>query len=444
MQGYSKLNNVVNVYMMRRMTMMGVEIGALGAIIGLLVAIGLIFLKTPPVYGLIIGALVGGLVGGASLPETVELMIGGAQGMMTAILRILAAGILAGVLITTGAAESIAQTIIERIGETRALFALALATLLLTAVGVFIDIAVITVAPIALVIAKKANISKTAILLAMIGGGKAGNVMSPNPNTIAISEAFGAPLTSVMLAGVIPGLVGLFVTYFLAKRLTNKGVHISDSDLKNNDQVNKQLPSFFSAMTAPLVAVVLLSLRPLFDVIIDPMIALPVGGLVGSLVMGQVGGILKQAQFGLQKMSNVAILLIGTGTIAGIIQNSTLGTLLIDGVSTLGLPIFLLAPLSGVLMSAATASTTSGAIVASSVFSQPLLDSGFSALGGAAMVHTGATVLDHLPHGSFFHATGGSVLMGFKERLKLVPYESLIGLVLMLISILLYGVMGIG
>jgi len=444
MQGYSKLNNVVNVYMMRRMTMMGVEIGALGAIIGLLVAIGLISLKTPPVYGLIIGALVGGLVGGASLPETVELMIGGAQGMMTAILRILAAGILAGVLITTGAAESIAQTIIERIGETRALFALALATLLLTAVGVFIDIAVITVAPIALVIAKKANISKTAILLAMIGGGKAGNVMSPNPNTIAISEAFGAPLTSVMLAGVIPGLVGLFVTYFLAKRLTNKGVHISDSDLKNNDQVNKQLPSFFSAMTAPLVAVVLLSLRPLFDVIIDPMIALPVGGLVGSLVMGQVGGILKQAQFGLQKMSNVAILLIGTGTIAGIIQNSTLGTLLIDGVSTLGLPIFLLAPLSGVLMSAATASTTSGAIVASSVFSQPLLDSGFSALGGAAMVHTGATVLDHLPHGSFFHATGGSVLMGFKERLKLVPYESLIGLVLMLISILLYGVMGIG
>lgn len=424
--------------------MMGVEIGALGAIIGLLVAIGLISLKTPPVYGLIIGALVGGLVGGASLPETVELMIGGAQGMMTAILRILAAGILAGVLITTGAAESIAQTIIERIGETRALFALALATLLLTAVGVFIDIAVITVAPIALVIAKKANISKTAILLAMIGGGKAGNVMSPNPNTIAISEAFGAPLTSVMLAGVIPGLVGLFVTYFLAKRLTNKGVHISDSDLKNNDQVNKQLPSFFSAMTAPLVAVVLLSLRPLFDVIIDPMIALPVGGLVGSLVMGQVGGILKQAQFGLQKMSNVAILLIGTGTIAGIIQNSTLGTLLIDGVSTLGLPIFLLAPLSGVLMSAATASTTSGAIVASSVFSQPLLDSGFSALGGAAMVHTGATVLDHLPHGSFFHATGGSVLMGFKERLKLVPYESLIGLVLMLISILLYGVMGIG
>nr|WP_017470969.1 SLC13 family permease [Amphibacillus jilinensis] len=423
---------------------MGVEIGALGAIIGLLVAIGLIFLKTPPVYGLIIGALVGGLVGGASLPETVELMIGGAQGMMTAILRILAAGILAGVLITTGAAESIAQTIIERIGETRALFALGLATLLLTAVGVFIDIAVITVAPIALVIAKKANISKTAILLAMIGGGKAGNVMSPNPNTIAISEAFDAPLTSVMLAGVIPGLVGLFVTYFLAKRLTNKGVHISDSDLKNNDQANKQLPSFFSAMTAPLVAVVLLSLRPLFDVIIDPMIALPVGGLVGSLVMGQVGGILKQAQFGLQKMSNVAILLIGTGTIAGIIQNSTLGTLLIDGVSTLGLPIFLLAPLSGVLMSAATASTTSGAIVASSVFSQPLLDSGFSALGGAAMVHTGATVLDHLPHGSFFHATGGSVLMGFKERLKLVPYESLIGLVLMLISILLYGVMGIG
>ena len=43
------------------------------------------------------------------------------------------------------------------------------------------------------------------------------------------------------------------------------------------------------------------------------------------------------------------------------------------------------------------------------------------------MVHAGATVLDHLPHGSFFHATAGSVNMTINERLKLIPYESLIG-----------------
>ena len=46
------------------------------------------------------------------------------------------------------------------------------------------------------------------------------------------------------------------------------------------------------------------------------------------------------------------------------------------------------------------------------------------------MTNAGATVLDHLPHGSFFHATGGSIGMELKERLRLIPYESLIGLVL--------------
>ncbi len=39
----------------------------------------------------------------------------------------------------------------------------------------------------------------------MIGGGKAGNVMSPNPNTIAAADNFHVPLTSVMMAGIVPG-----------------------------------------------------------------------------------------------------------------------------------------------------------------------------------------------------------------------------------------------
>jgi GntP family gluconate:H+ symporter len=56
------------------------------------------------------------------------------------------------------------------------------------------------------------------------------------------------------------------------------------------------------------------------------------------------------------------------------------------------------------------------------------------------MVHAGATVLDHLPHGSLFHATGGSVGMEMKERLKLIPYETVVGLTLAILSTLVFGV----
>lgn len=417
---------------------MTVSVSALGAIVALVVAIGLILRKVPPVYGMMVGALVGGLVGGADLVQTVTLMIDGAKGITTAVMRILAAGVLAGVLIESGAATVIAETIVKKLGETRALLALAVATLILTAVGVFIDVAVITVSPIALALAQRVDLSKMAILVAMIGGGKAGNLMSPNPNAIAASDTFKIPLTSVMVAGIIPAIFGLVLTYFLAKRLTKKGTTVAAEEVTAHTAGH--YPSFAAAISAPVVAIVLLALRPIADIKIDPLIALPVGGLAGAIIMGQFRKINDYAVSGLGKMSGVAIMLLGTGALAGIIGNSGLKDVLIDSLTALGLPAYLLAPVSGSLMSLATASTTAGTAVASKVFSGTLLDLGISSLAGAAMIHAGATVFDHMPHGSFFHATGGSVGMAIKERLKVIPYETAIGLIMTVVSTLIFGV----
>lgn len=313
-----------------------IEVSALGAVVALVVAIVLILKKVSPAYGMIAGALIGGLVGGVDITNTVALMMEGAQGIIPAVLRILAAGILAGVLIESGAAAVIAETIVKKLGEARALLALALATMILTTVGVFVDVAVITVAPIALAIAQKANLSKPAILLAMIGGGKAGNIMSPNPNAIAASDAFNIPLTSIMAAGIIPAAFGIVVTYLIAKKLVKKGapVQLAEIEVNNADK----LPAFLPAIIAPLVTIVLLSLRPLFNINIDPMIALPIGGIVGAIVMGRGKKLNDYAVSGLGKMTGVAIMLLGTGTLAGIIANSGLKDVLIEGLSALGLP----------------------------------------------------------------------------------------------------------
>jgi gluconate:H+ symporter, GntP family len=418
---------------------MDVQVSALGAICALVIAIILILKKVAPAYGMIAGALIGGLIGGVNIADTVNLMIEGAQGIIPAVLRILAAGILAGVLIESGAAAVIAETIVKKLGETKALLALALATLILTTVGVFVDVAVITVAPIALAIAKRTGMSKPAILLAMIGWGKAGNLMSPNPNAIAASDAFNIPLTSVMAAGIIPAVFGVAATYLVAKRLVKKGTMVQAEEIDTVDA--SSLPLFLTAIIAPIVTIVLLALRPLFDLNIDPMVALPAGGIVGAIVMKKGKQLNTYAISGLGKMSGVAIMLLGTGTLAGIIANSQLKDVIIHGLSAIGLPAYVLAPVSGIFMSAATASTTAGTAVASQVFGSTILELGVSALAGAAMVHAGATVLDHLPHGSFFHATGGSVNMKIKERLKLIPYESLIGLIMAIVSTLIFGVL---
>lgn len=422
---------------------MEVQITTLGAILGLLLSIILIIKKFHPAYSLILGAVAGGLVGGAGLTGTVDVMMTGAKDIMPAILRIVTSGVLAGVLIKTGAAAKIADQIIKTLGEKRALFALALSTMILTSVGVFVDVAVITVAPIALAIAKKIGYAPMVILLAMIGGGKAGNVISPNPNTISAAENFGVDLSSLMAANIIPAIVGLIVTVILAnmlgKKIKSKKLQEIEDEIENESE-KVELPSFISAIVGPVVAIMLLALRPIAGIAIDPLIALPVGGIVGALAMGKIKNINEYVTFGLSKMMPVAILLIGTGTVAGIIKASTLQQTTIAILSAVHMPAFLLAPISGVLMSAATASTTAGATIASATFAPAIIASGVSPLAGGAMVHTGATVLDHLPHGSFFHATAGATNMSIGERLMLIPYESLIGLSMTIISTIMWGI----
>ena len=395
---------------------------------GLALSILLIVKKISPVYSLMIGAVVGGLAGGFSLVETVGHMVEGTQEIVPAIVRILAAGVLSGVLIKTGAAASISRTIIRKLGERHVFLALALSTMLLTGIGVFIDVAVITVAPIALSIGWKLSIPKLKLLLVMIGGGKCGNIISPNPNTIIAAENFDASLWSVMTVNILPAIVGLLVTVYIVSRLVPaNGEKVS---IESTETEEEGLPPFWASIMAPAVTILLLSLRPLCGVVIDPMIALPAGGLAGIVAMRKWRDLVPGIHFGLEKMSVVAVLLVGTGTIAGIIKASTIKDVVIDLLAQWNINGALIAPLSGTLMSAATASTTAGATIASSSFAQTILAAGISAVWGAAMINSGATVLDHLPHGSFFHATGGSVEMKMKERLRLIPYETLIGFVL--------------
>ena len=173
---------------------------AIGALIGLSLSILLIIRKLSPTYSLIIGAIVGGLLGGLSLNETVTVMTEGVKEVTPAVLRILTAGVLSGILIQTGATTVISNAIINKMGEKRVFMALALATMLLCTVGVFIDVAVIAVAPVALSIGKRLNLSPSVLLIAMIGGGKCGNIISPNPNTIIAAGNFNADLSAVMLS----------------------------------------------------------------------------------------------------------------------------------------------------------------------------------------------------------------------------------------------------
>lgn len=428
--------------------MEGLMIGWYGALAGLALAIILILKKLNPVYALFLGAITGALIGGANLEETVSVLVSGTQSVIGTVLRVLAAGVLAGVMMESGAAETIAQAIVKKFGGSKAILALALATMLITAVGVFIPVAVLIVAPIALSVGNKMGISKLALLVALSGGGKAGNIISPNPNTIAAARGFELDLSHVMLAGLLPAVFGLAVTVIVASLLKKKGTMVSADEAQYSENENNDYPPLGRAIVAPLVAIVLLMINPigslsgielLSNMKVDALYILPIAGIIGLLAMGKGNKLLEYSASGLNKMTATVLILIGAGGIAGLIAASDLSTQVVALIEGSGIAGTFLAPISGILMAAATASTSTGVILATGSFGQAVLNMGTPPLAASVMVHTGATVIDSLPQGNYFHVTADSMKMSIKQRMGVVPYEAIVGGTMTIVATVVYG-----
>ncbi|MDO5553972.1 MAG: SLC13 family permease [Planctomycetia bacterium] len=420
------------------------QISSLGALAGLLLAIVLILRKVHPVYSLMMGSLAGGLLGGNDPVTTVNCMIAGAGEMMQAVLRILAAGVLVGVMIQTGAANVIAKTLVARAGERWILPALAAASMILTISGIIMDVAVITVAPIALAAGARLNLSRVAILLAMTGGAKAGNLISLNPNTIILSETMNVPLMKLMLAGVVPALGGFAMACVLASLLRKGRERIEEEGAGASGQSDHATSlaegdvGFFAALSSPALAMLLLASRSVTGIPIDPLIALPFGGLAGLCVMRRTRDMTASLQLGMTKMASVSLLMVGTGCLAGIIESSCLRDSLVNFMGSAGLPGFTLAPLSGILLGCVTASPIAGVTIASSVFGTTLVGMGVPPLASAVMIHSGAMTFDTLPHGSFFHTSASAVQMELGRRMVLIPCEMLVGLTETALAVLMF------
>lgn len=109
-----------------------------------------------------------------------------------------------------------------------------------------------------------------------------------------------------MMRNIIPALCALVVTILLASVLNKKkDCMILDSDLEHTE--SKKLPSFAAAIAGPLVVILLLALRPIASISINPLIALPVGGLVCMLAAGQIRHVVSYSEFGLSKVVGVSI-----------------------------------------------------------------------------------------------------------------------------------------
>ncbi|EIT88818.1 H+/gluconate symporter related permease [Parascardovia denticolens IPLA 20019] len=358
-------------------------------------------------------------------------------------------------MMESGAADRIARTIVSKFGEKLAIFSLAFATMIICAVGVFIPVAVLIVAPIAIEVGSRLGISKLALLIALSGGGKAGNIISPNPNTIAAASGFSSKTVAiqpsqVMVASLIPALFGLAMAVLLATLMKKKGRIVQESDLSGSSakaKEGKELPSIGTSLVAPIVAVILLLLNPVGSMLripllekfqVDAMYILPLAAIIGLLAMRQGRRILEYTKAGLARMVDVVMILIGAGAIGALITKSDLPQQIVHIINDIGIPGTLLAPIAGILMAAATASTSTGVILGSQAFGSSILSFGTSRLAAAVTMQAGATVIDGLPQGNYFHVTANAMNMDLKERMSVLPFEALVGLTMTIVATIMY------
>ena len=180
-------------------------------------------------------------------------------------------------------------------------------------------------------------------------------------------------------------------------------------------------------------------LRPICGITVDPLIALPAGAIVGLFCMRKLNHFREYVTYGLGKMMPIAILLIGTGTISGIVKTSQFQTDMTMVLNAMNLLAFLLAPISGIVMAGATASSSAGATIASATFlkrSRRLYRHYMERL--CFMQEPLFWILFHMD--LFSMQSAGAMGMPINERMKLLPIDILEGFIIVLASTIVYGI----
>ncbi|MDE5641195.1 MAG: GntP family permease, partial [Bifidobacterium castoris] len=252
-----------------------------------------------------------------------------------------------------------------------------------------------------------------------------------------------------MVGSFVPALCGLAMAVLLASIMQHRSTPVSLRDLDAQEKAElaeSDLPSLHSALVAPVTAVVLLMLGPIGSMThvawlehlqIDALYILPFAAIVGLLAMRKGPHVLEYTKSGIGRMVDVVMILIGAGTIGGLISASDLPQRIVDLINMMGVPGSLLAPISGILMAAATASTSTGVILAAGSFGDTILSFGTAPAAAAITMQAGATVIDALPQGNYFHVTAKSMNMTIGERMKVVPFEAAVGLTMTVAATLL-------
>ena len=347
--------------------------------------------KIHPFFALIATTVTFAVVSGMNLEEMLAAFTSGMGGTMADIGLVIALGTVTGALLEkSGAAETMAKTILKITGKKHAALGLAI-TGYFVSIPVFCDSAFVLLSPIAKRISKDTKISMTTMAVALCMGLHATHMfVPPTPGPLAVAGILNADLGYVILFGALVSIPVMLVGYFGAVFMGKKYDYLPENvaDVPENQKLPSPMMAFLPILT-PIMLMLLKTigqmcglqgvLMDIFAVLGTPAVALLVGLIIALVGYHQIfpedtkawgfDGVFADAL----KTAGQIILIVGAGgAFSGVLKASPLQAILTNTFS--GLTIGILAPfIIGFIFRTCVGSATIAMVTAATMIT-PLMD----------------------------------------------------------------------
>lgn len=399
--------------------------------------------KINPVISMILASLYMGISCSLGFMDTITSINSGFGSLMTGIGFPIGFGIMMGqILEDSGAAESLAKSILKAFPGKKAPWALGLTAFLLS-LPVFFDVTFVILIPLGIAVAKetKRPLAYFAGAIA-IGGVSSQTFVPPTPNPLAAATILDFDLSYIIIAGTIVGLAAAVFSMFVWFRMLDRpgfwDPNKDETGLLDMDAAvvhRVDLPSPWAAVIPiclPVLAILIGSFWPVvtgsdapvvIQFISQKTIAILLGLLAAYIIllkrMGWSG--LNESVSKSLKQAGVVLLITGAGGAFGaVIQATNIGEVLIAGLTEGQSSTMLILCLTfgiGVLFRVAQGSGTVASITAMTIMASVAPSAGCHPVYIALAALAGGNFIGHVNDSGFWVVTnlsGASVTGGLK------------------------------
>lgn len=423
-------------------------------IIGLVLAVLVLVLftvklKIHPFFALIATSATFAIVSGMNMEDMLSAFTSGMGGTIADIGLVIALGTVTGTLLEkSGAAETMAKTILKITGKKHAALGLAI-TGYFVSIPVFCDSAFVLLSPIARRLSKDTKISMTTMAISLAMGLHATHMfVPPTPGPLAVAGILNADLGMVILFGALVSIPVMLAGYFASLAAGKRYYYIPQDDEEETPDENAKQPGALAAFLPILVPILLMLLKTIGDMIGGEGIILSILDVIGTPAVALLVGLLIAAYTyhtihpedklawsfdGLVadslKTAGQIVLIVGAGgAFGGVLKASAMQSVLTNAFS--GLTIGILAPfLIGFIFRTCVGSATIAMVTAATMIT-PLIDVlGFSSPMGRVIAMlacaAGGMMVFH-GNDDFFWVTTTTSKMDTSVAYKTIPIISVL------------------